>query len=478
MNRFLCDQTDEIVTHLISKNNNEHLQLPEYLAEHIRHCSYCSEIPAIKTAVLRLVNSIKLDPLHERRLQVKILSRTHTVKPRKSFWVPAVLSASSVVFVMVLFVSIVFNPLVSPTTMNVSVSEMLAADIVLEDSNYPIIETKEEDDKITLSRNSLVWMKKNTFLHIVADSDNLVRVNLRNGMVIVSIADHPVGFRFIVETPSAEVEALGTVFSVEVSSNGVETVRVAESSVKVSSKNSSQVAVVNQGEQLELSLSSAFAANESDILRDLEKVRGDLTASVSSSEKALVDIEEAERLTNTKKNRPLVSEARSERVESFFDRVSIQIDNGQLDSAERMLKQPSRFEDERLRLLFKLAGAYRDEQNYQKAVIIYQTITKIYPERESSINAMVSIAQIKHGFLKDPAGAVYYYDEYLKRRPHGILAEASFAGKIRALYSLKQWRDVAELSDLYFNFFPKGLSKAEIVQKQNRAKEYLNKIAN
>lgn len=476
MNRSLCDQ---VMMHVPSQEDAG-FAFPSELLTHIEACPDCRALVDTKIAVIRLMSTVRIDPIVERRLQVHIQSRSRTAQTGNRQAYAPLFAVASAAFSLVLLVSVgsaFLFPAPSkdetvPSRSNTTKSEPALATAVQKSPSFPrsdSVETAARDKSLILSQGASLWMKKGTDMEVLNDTEHLAKTRMKTGRIIVDIRRHPMGFRFVVETPSAEVEALGTVFSVAVAASGEETVRVVESAVVVRPKNGKEPVVVSAGEQLILGISAAAKADEEDLQNDLALVRS-------------IELPEADVVPNA-----LPAPALSPKLEklvpmneattAWTDRVAAAIEQGALDEAELLLKQASgRADDEQMRLMFKLAGAYRSRRQYDRTVSVYEHLVAAYPERDATINTLVSIAQIKQGFLRDPAGAIFYYDKYLKKRPHGVLAEAASAGKVRALFNLRQWQDVLEASDLYLHAFPSGISSTEMRQKESQAQKQLDEV--
>jgi hypothetical protein len=470
MNRNVCDW---VMNHVPLQEEENPLSLSSETLAHIEECSHCREVVRTKTAVRRLMTTVRMDPISERRLSVRILSGHANPRPLHQpvfSRLSAVVTASLSLLLVLSVVSGLYPKTQQPVRTAEAAVDMRSSAPTLKtniDQNtvIQVLKAVADNKTVVLSQGASLWMKKGTSVEVLHDTPHLAETRIRSGRVVVDIARHPPGFRFVVQTPSADVEALGTVFSVDISSDGNETIRVAESAVLVRTKSDGEATVVRAGEQLILGLAPTSLADETDLNNDLCVVRGLCRETEETSA-------EAEPGSDGQIPPPTHTILPNSRA-TFSQRAADAIDNGRLDEAERILRHSSGEDEDCMRLLFQLAGAYRSRRDYNRAVSVYEHLVSVYSERDAAVNTLVSIGQIKQGFLMDPAGAIYYFDKYLKKRPHGILAEAAGAGKVRALFSLRQWQDVVEASFAYLNAFPTGISREEIIQKKKRAEKQL-----
>ena len=474
MNRSLCD---EVMMHAPLTESGRTNELPPHLAAHVEICPECAELLRTKAALRQLVETTRMDPIAKRRLEVRILARAQGNDRRDSRVFARLSAPLTALFSVVLLASVASTFLTPAAEMRVSTETMetvadadKAARAAEPAAIAPkIIETPDRDEKVTLTQGAALWLDRGTTIEVLSDNQKLAKTRVKTGRLVVDIAKHPPGFRFVVETPSAEVEALGTVFSVFVSPRGEETVRVVESAVVVRPKNGTETAVVRAGEQLQLGISPPMPADETELADDLRSVRGIIDTPELTDSPAFIDADlsfPAE--VDEKPARALRSSAVEEAVSA--ETIIDAIEAGRLSEAERLLRRTAPGSStQHLQLFFKLAGAYRSRRDYRQTVSVYEQVLSAYPERDAAINTLVSIGQLKQGFLKDPAGALFYYDRYLRKRPHGLLAEVAAAGKLRALYSLRQWEDVIVFSAEYLRSFPSGISTAEVLQKRERA---------
>ena len=86
---------------------------------------------------------------------------------------------------------------------------------------------------IDVAPGTALWLAEGAAVEVDALDDTQARFRLTRGWVVADIGPVPQGFRFVVSTKAREIEARGTVFSVEVNDTGSAGVRVAEGTVEV-----------------------------------------------------------------------------------------------------------------------------------------------------------------------------------------------------------------------------------------------------
>ena len=526
MTRSMCDYV------LLNADKADFLSLDkadDEIRAHLEVCAHCAEVLARKSAIQHLVSQVQMDPILARRLSVGALSvkrRRSTFKrprrvPQLAWTAVFGVTAAGFGFLLVyLFHSwSAEKPLSPPKTVAVASptasvpkpSESIPAGSVREGrpmASEKRIDTAGAPETVITAHGTKVWVKEDSDMVVVSDNAQLTRTRLMHGRVIVDIPRRVPGFRFIVETPRAEVESLGTVFAVEVREDGSELFRVMKSAVVVRPKDGAEPVVVRAGEKLSLDAAIPEVADVKALEADLRLVNhgrhdGNVDGRVTEGRETAMP--EA-RIISTipREGRSLALSVHEDVPDStvhggvaapvsadvsadmpdakesdaeWTHRVYPSAASGESSSPSR--SQPEDAEksadDNKLEQLLRQAMTYRNERQFKRAVAVYEQIFEAFPERDAAINGLVSVAQIKQGMLGDSAGALDYYERYLKKRPRGGLAEAAFAGKIRALYKLKKWADVVNASAAYMRLFSGGLSEREVRQKRKMALEEMKR---
>ena len=252
---------------------------------HLDHCAVCREAVSRKIAVQQLTLEVGMDPIAARRLAVRVLAKEKSIAGIGHWWLRAAWTASGG-FVVLLMLS-VFSPLFqgvrahydSIRTVEPSTARESAASAVEQAALSAIrLESRTTAKTFHVRQGAAVWMQRGTEVDLIADTMTLARARIIRGRIIVDISRRTPGFQFVVNTPTAEVLSLGTVFSVEVADDGRETIRVAKSAVVVRPKGERDPIVVRAGEELVLGGADTKRADEADVEGDLCLVRGNCPA--------------------------------------------------------------------------------------------------------------------------------------------------------------------------------------------------------
>ena len=255
----------------------------------------------------------------------------------------------------------------------------------------------------------------------VPDDDGGLRFRLNEGRVIAAIVPAEPFRAFVIETPSADVEAHGTLFSVTVSAHGNEIIRVAEGMVEVRQRHNGESLTLFPGQEVSSDDYTVRPASIASMSGDIALVRGmdrealeflpdeqivggaapQLTGNESAaSHQAFNLVDEAQKLARTQRNVPV----------------------------DRAL----------LTRLVKLAQSYRKVEMYGAAAKTYEKIIESQPNTETAWNSMVSLGQMKLMFMNRPREALKHFEDYLATHPGGSLADVARDGRDKALFALKK----------------------------------------
>lgn len=239
-----------------------------------------------------------------------------------------------------------------------------------------------------------------------------VRFALTSGRAVAEVGAVEAGFRFIVVTPTAEIEARGTVFSVEVTERGATKVRVASGSVELRARLGGTSVMVGAGEELGASDPAPRTAEVDDMIRDLavalelggagERPRADSYDRLAPSGAELPAATPAE-----------VSAASDELVAAITsarDRLS----------ALRGGTSPAG--------LLELAQAYRRASLFDDAARTYERLVAEHPHSEIGVGGLVALAQLESLVLGRHGAARTHYAAYLEAAPRGPLAAVARRG--------------------------------------------------
>jgi tetratricopeptide (TPR) repeat protein len=229
-----------------------------------------------------------------------------------------------------------------------------------------------------------IWLGEGAAMDVPGARAGEVMIGLRGGELVVEIEPGTEDFRLIVETPGGYLIARGTVFAVEVASDGSQTVRVTEGLLEVGGFSPAGIVEVGPGQELSSGDSDPRAASVTRMADDLFRAAGDSRFAPEGLEGAAL------------------------------------AENGDAPS------------DSAAARLVKLARSYRSARSYDAAARVYQNLIDAYPSDETAVNSLVALAQMELVFMGRPARAAAHFDRYLALRPAGSLAGVAAAGRAEA----------------------------------------------
>jgi hypothetical protein len=241
---------------------------------------------------------------------------------------------------------------------------------------------------------------------VVSSDARGVRFSLSAGRAVAEVGAVEPGFRFVVATPSAEIEARGTVFSVEVMNRYATAVRVASGSVEVREVDGGAPIMVSAGEELWTGDPAPHAAAVDGVTRDLavalELGSADgrpLLVAAGPNGRSPGDLPMA-----TPAEIVSASDALVAAIAGARDRLSA-FSGGSSPAA-----------------LLELAQAYRRASLFDDAARTYERLVAEHPESEIGLGGLVALAQLESLVLGRGDAARSHYTAYLKAAPHGPLA--------------------------------------------------------
>ena len=467
MPESFCDQVVMSATKEMLESRDEAFS---DIVIHLQNCPACREAVSRKLAIRRLAGFVDMDPIAARRMAVRVLSARKEA-PRGFSWAWIGAYALSATFAALLGVSIYWRPVNEQPVARPQAAKALPAPAVVEKPSPIEHRAIEKSKTLVMQQGAKIWLRPGTSMALLSDTLSGVHAKVDRGQIIINIEKRTPGFKFVVETPTATVTSLGTIFSVEVAENSREIIRVSKSAVVVRPSGEREPIVVRAGEELVLGGADTQTAEKEVIARDLCLVQGACTYETPQREAVSADRDKPVAPKPSKRR-----EAKANRI-SVAEKIDTALWEGRLEDAEHLLVDwKDAWGDGRFKRMIKLASAYRSARKFERAVTVYERLYGLYPDRDAAINGLVSMAQIKQAFLKDSLGAAHYFDRYMQKRPQGILAEAAAAGKVRALYNMRHWQEVVEASKQYMQLHTGGPSEREILQKRRLALDKLGKL--
>ncbi|MDQ2642983.1 MAG: FecR domain-containing protein [Myxococcota bacterium] len=241
-------------------------------------------------------------------------------------------------------------------------------------------------------------------------------LGLAGGRVVVSLVPQPAGTSFSIATEQGRVTAVGTVFSVESSDDGVITARVVEGKVIVREKDTSTGRPLRAGESLRLGSLKPSTLTVEERERDLELLPPEL-------------------------RHPLREPAPA-------------------PSASAPAPNPE--------ALLQRALALRARGQFRRAAEIYRQIHQASPGSAAGGTALMSLAELSLSSLNDPRAALTAFDAYLATG--GALSQEAAFGRIRALRALGRTAEERSAIERFVALYPK-------VPQSRVLRERLNTLA-
>jgi hypothetical protein len=237
------------------------------------------------------------------------------------------------------------------------------------------------------------------------------RFELVAGRVVAEVGAVEPGFRFVVATPGAEVEARGTVFSVEVADDGAAAVVVSAGSVEVRRLREGETLVVSAGQELRpgdlAPRTAAVGAATRDLAVALELCSSDLPLAAPEEDRLALRIAE------------LPGAAPAE-VAAQADALVAAIAGARGRTA--------RGADASAASLLELAQAYRRASLFADAALAYERLVSEHRTSEIGLSGLVALGQLESLVLGRTDAARSHFAAYLAAAPRGPLAGAARQG--------------------------------------------------
>jgi ferric-dicitrate binding protein FerR (iron transport regulator) len=237
-------------------------------------------------------------------------------------------------------------------------------------------------------------------------------VELKRGRAVASLNPQPPGSSFSIAFRGGEVQAIGTVFSVQLEDDGAAYARVVRGKVLVRAKDMESEQALLAGQQLRLGATVVSALPLVEAERDLEL----LGRWVS------------------------VTDLGDSHAESSPQDPDAQQASGS-DSLPTIKDELGRARDLRARGLFTPAAT------------IYRSIHARSPGSESGRAALMSLASLQLSSLGDPRGALASFEAYLAGGSGPLRRQAEY-GKIRALRRLGRTAEELEATRKFITRYP------------------------
>jgi hypothetical protein len=268
------------------------------------------------------------------------------------------------------------------------------------------------------------------------------RIDLLEGSVVVSLGKQPEGVSFSVVASGIWSRAVGTMFSVEVSDDGVVQTAVYEGIVEVGAP--------GQGERIEahkIGLATARGidvseASEGERHPELDVIEGLSGRRAAPSPPADVEAESAND-EQSEQSEQSVASAKAN-LEPRAPSAAKAAQSGTVAPAPRSAD-----------VLLAKAREARMAHDWQGAAAAYREVLEVHRGSPEARTALVSLGQLELDRLARPAAALEHFDQYLA--VSGPLAVEAKVGRIRALRALGRADDEGRAIDAFVAAHPESL---------------------
>ncbi len=440
---------------------------------HLGTCLKCRESLALWKGFLhsaRNEDPVPLSPMPERRLAIAAANEREPETQSVNWRRRALVSCGAAVAAMVALVFVLQGG-------EVPVVEKHEDPAAEPPGEEQLVATRTDGRRvIPVSPGTNLWLGKNADVRVVTMRRGIARFSLKAGRVVAQVKAPVPGYRFIVVTPSGEVEAKGTVFSVEVTHDGEERARVIHGVVEVrktpeAGEASALPLTLRAGDEGTVGGEAPVRSEKTAIQVDMCLLTGcddvsSLDVAYLFGEADAVERPEIARDLEPEVIRDMEPEIASGAGESRVKR------RGPNSGGLNTKGEPTAIVDETelLDTLVSLALARRKAGKYSFAAETYRELIKQYPRSEAAKNALVSLGQLEFVELGRPHKALIYFEKYLSRAPKGFLAEEARLGQVRACDRLGKIDAVERAASAYLKAHPGGYAGAEVLRRRGDAK--------
>jgi outer membrane protein assembly factor BamD (BamD/ComL family) len=335
-----------------------------------------------------------------------------------------------------------------------------------------------------------LWIEEGSAVRVERLEERLARFRLDAGRVVAEVGPHPGGFRFIVVTPSGEVEAKGTIFAVEVRPGSGERARVMRGVVEVRTKaeedGEEPVAfLVRAGESGRVGEREPAPLASDEMERDVCLLRGCAVAGepveVASNDPQVPATEACEPVSPEEETardgddpvKPTSKHpsagGKSHKPAAGAASAASKGSGGAVDP------QPSAVspEDWEVETLVSLALSQRKAGMYPMAAETYRKLIREHGNTGAARNALVSLGQLELVELGRPKQALNLFERYLGQAPSGLLSEEARLGRVRAYARMGRNQDVVGAASDYLRLHLGGYAGAEVMRLRGDAKRSL-----
>lgn len=440
----------------------------EYVERHLCICETCRETFSLINGVERAVQHMEMDPFVLRRIAVTA-SAPRRSRPSNRPWLgrPSLFAASAFTALLLAAGLAVF---LKPPTSNTHNRENSILGAVPRAASsdtpslYPVARFETDGRRIVeVFPGTAVYLSEDAEVDTIALAPEEVRFHLKRGTLVAEIGGHGFDFRFVISTKISEIEARGTLFSVELQSDGTEVTRVLEGVVEVRESRTAKSTVLEAGEAV-VSASGTLSRQKLRP-RDIDAVHCRMSGCAAPEGRP---------------KRSAVAVSRHAGLSEKTKQAEQAVKQGRLAEAAKLTDEiyaASPKSRDAVRLLSQLARAYRRAKKFDDAGNIYIRILNAFPSSRVAADSLVALGQLEYRTLNRPEDALRRFEAYLRDHPSGFLSETARAEKIRVLHSLKRRRQVLAAAKEYLDAHTSGFNLAEILIKKADALTYLGRCS-
>jgi hypothetical protein len=442
---------------------------------HLAACAACREAVALWTGIgarLRELAPEPLPPLVERRYAIRALGAPAAgASPRRVRWAVAGLATAFAAAVA----AIALLPGREPPTAPGDAPRAAARP----ESAAEIAELLP-DGRILLHLDPVtdVWLDPGTDAALDRLEADDVRIVLNEGRLVADIGPHPAPYRFVVATPSGEVEAKGTIFTVEVLLPAPEVARVLRGVVEVRPGRNRlfDPFLVFENQQGIIGASGPTPIPRADLRRDLALLLGPDAAELAGWLAAIAadDADDADANGSSRPD-PSGRSARPLRDEAAATGSAPLAASAPEAALPKIAPAPAATRPApsggpAAAALVEQALAQREWGDFKAAAGTYRQLILEHDGTLESLSALVSLGQLELYNLGRANAASAHFESYLARAPSGALAEEARLGLVRAYDRSNRVSDVERAASEYLEHHATGYAAAEVCRARADAR--------
>jgi len=448
----------------------------EAMDAHLAACAPCREAATLWSgigATMREIAPVPLPPLVERSFAVRALGApTPAVsRPLRRIPWPAAVAAAACAAAALALTALV--PDDEPEARTAAAAPRAAA----QPRSFEELAEILPDGRtlVHLDPATDVWLDPGTYAAFDRIEADDVRISLHEGRLVADIGQHAFPYRFVVATPSGEVEAKGTIFAVEVVLPAPGVARVLRGVVEIRSGQSRlfDPFLVFEGQQGIIGETGPGPIPRDDLRRDLALLLGqdtmEMTLWLDAAGSGCGDVGTPNRTDRAgQATRGAIASGSAAMARGALradDQFPDAASAGSTATAARAISG-----GRNASALVELALAQRQAGDYGKAAATYRRLIAEYDGTLESLTALVSLGQLELYNLGRATAASAHFEAYVERAPSGALAEDARLGLVRAYDRSNRVSDVERAATEYLDLHPTGYAAPEVCRARAEAR--------